>query len=296
MNTNPKSDVVFGVLILTHGRADHMKTFQSLRRSNYSGPIKFVIDDEDKQADRYRQNFGDENVIVFNKAEIAKTFDEADNFQERRAIIYARNASFQIAKDLGWTHFIQLDDDYSQFAWTFDNELRYDRSTTVRNLDRIFAAMVEFVKTTPTLTLAMAQGGDLMGGGKSGYADAIVIAKGFKRKAMNTFVFAVDNPCQFVSRVNEDVCTYTWRGSQGDLFFTINQVGIVQCQTQKTSGGMTDLYQMYGTYVKSFYSVMRMPSCVRISVLASKHKRLHHEVSWSNCVPAIMHERWKKKV
>ncbi len=32
--------------------------------------------------------------------------------------------------------------------------------------------------------------------------------------------------------------------------------------TQQTTGGMTEAYQENGTYVKSFYSVMHMPSAV----------------------------------
>ena len=31
-----------------------------------------------------------------------------------RAIVYARNACFDLAKDLGITYFIQLDDDYDR--------------------------------------------------------------------------------------------------------------------------------------------------------------------------------------
>lgn len=38
-----------------------------------------------------------------------------DNFNEHRAILYARNESFRIARELGLTYFLQLDDDYSDF-------------------------------------------------------------------------------------------------------------------------------------------------------------------------------------
>lgn len=52
---------------------------------------------------------------MFDKPKIAKTFDEADNFDDRRAIVYARNACFQIARKLGYKYFIELDDDYDVF-------------------------------------------------------------------------------------------------------------------------------------------------------------------------------------
>ena len=40
-----------------------------------------------------------------------------------------------------------------------------------------------------------------------------------------------------------------------------------QKQTQKNKGGMTDIYMSQGTYVKSFYTVMMMPSSVKVGVM-----------------------------
>ena len=80
----------FVAFILTHGRPDRVLTYEKLRKHGYTGKIYIVCDDEDKTLPEYRKRFGD--VLVFSKSEIAKTFDEGDNFGDRRAIIYARNA------------------------------------------------------------------------------------------------------------------------------------------------------------------------------------------------------------
>ena len=104
----------FAALILTHGRPDRVHTYYALRNAGYTGRIIIVIDNEDKTANEYRNRYGTD-VVVFDKAAIAQTFDEGDNFQDRRAIIYARNASFQIAKDLGYRYFVQLDEIMTQF-------------------------------------------------------------------------------------------------------------------------------------------------------------------------------------
>ena len=72
-----------------------------------------MIDNEDKAAAEYYARY--KNVVMFDKPKIAKTFDEADNFDDRRAIVYARNACFQIARKLGYKYFIELDDDYDVF-------------------------------------------------------------------------------------------------------------------------------------------------------------------------------------
>ena len=101
----------FCAFILTHGRPDNVITYNTLLRHGYTGPIYIVIDNEDKTANRYYEVFGDK-VVMFDKLSIAKSIDEGDNFDGRRAIIYARNACFDIAKKLGYTYFIELDDDY----------------------------------------------------------------------------------------------------------------------------------------------------------------------------------------
>ena len=69
---------------------------------------------------------------------------------------------------------------------------------------------------------------------------------------------------------------------------------INQQLTLQVSGGLTDVYMQYGTYVKSFFAVMYNPSCVKISELGQTNKRIHHRVSWNNAVPKILNEKYKK--
>ena len=132
----------FAVFILTHGRPDNVITYNTLQRQGYTGPLYIIVDNEDKTIDQYRKRFG-ERVIVFDKAAIAETFDEGDNFHDRRAVVYARNASFQIARNLGLTYFLQLDDDYREFKYRIDERLQHpvDHYTVKHRLDAVFAAV-----------------------------------------------------------------------------------------------------------------------------------------------------------
>ena len=98
----------FAVFILTHGRADHIITLDSLNRAGYTGPLYIVIDNEDNQRDRYYELYGD-RVVMFDKRAISDTFDEGDNFENRKTIVYARNACFDIAEKLGYRYFMELD-------------------------------------------------------------------------------------------------------------------------------------------------------------------------------------------
>src|SRR4051812_6177322 len=102
----------FAALILTHGRADAVLTTKAMRSHGFTGRIVYVIDNEDAQGDRYRARFGADDVVEFDKAAIAETFDEADTTGDRRSIVYARNASRPTPADLRLYHFLPRDVDH----------------------------------------------------------------------------------------------------------------------------------------------------------------------------------------
>ena len=278
----------FAAFILTNGRPDNVRTYDALRAKGYTGRVVIIIDDQDKKREAYISKFKNE-VVVFDKKEQAKTFDTGDNFNDMRAIVYARNASFDIAKKLGIKYFIQLDDDYTNFSFRFNENLDY-RPRTLKSLDAVFNAMVKFFVNSGCDTFAMSQGGDWMGGEDSPKAEKVQLL----RKAMNSFICSTDRPFKFVGRINEDVNTYTYKTSLGLLMLTTNQLSLQQMQTQKNSGGMTEMYLDSGTYIKSFYSVMYHPSGVKVKILHSKNKRLHHGIRWKYTAPMILRETTKK--
>ena len=283
----------FVAFILTHGRPDRVHTFKSLRKAGYTGRIVIVLDNEDNRRAEYEKEFAGTEIEVFDKKAISDTFDEGDNFQDRRAIIYARNACFEIAKKLGVRYFVELDDDYGAFQYRFDASANY-RPKAIKTADYVFDAMVRFLKASKCASVAMAQGGDCIGGQKSPNNGFVVKIK-LHRKAMNTFVCDAQNPFRFFGRINEDVNLYTCGGRRGILLFTVPNVSITQKQTQSNAGGMSELYLSSGTYVKSFYSVMYAPSCVKIKDMGPVHRRLHHSVKWKNAVPCIVGEELRKR-
>lgn len=285
----------FCILILTHGRPDSQYTVDSLKRHGYTGKWYIVIDDEDSTAERYRELYGDK-VLQFSKSAIATTFDEADNFNDRRAIVYARNASFDLARKVGCRYFMQFDDDYISFEYRFDEERRY-RYSAIHNLDKVICLLLEYFIACPQITsLCMSQGGDHIGGGSSTYTRTLTM----RRKGMNSFLCDIERPFLFQGRINEDVNTYTDGGRRGLLFLTNMQVKLTQKITQTTGGGMSDIYLSVGTYIKSFYTVIFCPSSVKIDVIGSNekdkhvHYRIHHKVYWRYTCPAIIRERHRK--
>lgn len=278
----------FCVFILTHGRSDRVYTYKTIRKEGYTGPVFFVVDNEDEQANEYIRRYGDDSVIIFDKAARAEKTDVADTVKDHRSVIYARNECFDIAKRLGYRYFLELDDDYTDFQYRYEGNGKL-LIKSANNLDDIFEAMLCFLDVSGALTVAFAQGGDMIGGINAGN-----FRKGLLRKAMNTFFCDTEKPFEFVGRINEDVNTYVLLGSQGKLMFTYTPFMITQKQTQSNAGGWTEVYLERGTYVKSFYSVIINPSAVKIAEMGDKHKRVHHSVNWDKCVPQILSERWKK--
>lgn len=287
MSDNPK----YCVFILTHGRAKNVITYKTLKRCGYSGDIYFVIDSDDKQGELYKREFGEDRVCVFNKSDYDGDdgYDSVDNFDEKRCIWFARNACFDIAEKLGYEYFIELDDDYDNFSYAFDEKGYCNSKYWIKSLDKVFEEMVRYFHETPQMaSLAMAQGGDYIGGANGSFGNKIQL----RRKCMNSFICSVKRRFKFIGRINEDVNTYTSEGQRGMLFFTTSQLRLNQKETQKNSGGMTGSYISLGTYVKSFYTVIVSPSCTSVRLMG-EHSRLHHNISWNNCAPKIMHEKWR---
>lgn len=278
----------FCIFILTHGRPSNVITYHTLERMGNKYPVFIIIDNEDETADEYYRIFGKDNVIVFDKLEESKKFDQADNFKDRRCIVYARNACFDIAKNIGYKYFLQLDDDYREFKYRINEKEEHPENhfTVKNNLTEVFDAYLKYYKETKLISIAMSQGGDWFGG-ESLFGKP-------KRKAMNTFFCSTDRQFQFVGRINEDVNTYTSLQSRGPVFLSSPFTQIDQMQTQSNKGGMSDVYLESGTYIKSFYTILFSPSCTKIGIMGETHKRIHHKISWNYAVPVIVREEWRK--
>jgi hypothetical protein len=277
----------FCIFILTHGRSDRLYTLHSLLSAGYTGKYYLVIDNEDKTSAEYYKLYGD-RVKIFDKKAISKTFDTADNFDNRKTIVYARNYCFQLAKELGVKYFLELDDDYTGFCIRFNGKGEF-KNKMIKDIDEVLENLIEFYESSGITCLAFAQGGDFIGGAE-GFGEDIRI----KRKAMNTLLCSVDREFKFLGRINEDVNTYVTLGQVGKLFITLNSICINQVQTQTNKGGMTDIYLESGTYLKSFYTVMYAPSCVKIGLMGNLNQRIHHNINWNNAVPKIVEEKYKK--
>ena len=231
----------FAVFIISHGRAYNVLTVNTLVQAGYTGKWYIVVDNEDNQVDIYKYFYGEEHILVFDKAEIGKQFDIMDNFAGRNVPTFARNVLHQLAKDLNLTYFLELEDDYQNFRQRYMDDDIF-RTRYVKDLDAIIDVCIEFLEESGAVTVAFAQTGDLIGGPNSK-----VYTSKLSRKAMNCFFCKTDRPFQCFGRFNDDVNSYTENGKRGMLFFTIADIVMDQPQTQLRDGGITESYKRLGT-------------------------------------------------
>lgn len=280
----------FAVFILSHGRADRMLTVDALKKHGYTGQYYIILDNEDNSIDTYKDKFGKEHIIVFDKLVKSKDCDTCDNLPERNIVLYARNSCHAIAEMLGLTYFLELDDDYVCFRSRYLDSEGILRTEYIKDMDRVVDAMIEFLDTSGATAIAFAQTGDFIGGSGSK-----VFKERLTRKVMNSFFCRTDKPFKFMGRINEDVNAYVTLGSRGNIFFTVAQISLDQQTTQQFSGGLTESYLALGTYTKSFYTVINNPSSAKIYVMGGSHKRIHHLIDWNKAVPKIISGDFRKE-
>lgn len=282
-------DKKFCIFILSFARSNNVKTVNTLINSNYTGDYFILCSNDDMEYINYVKTFGKDKVIIFDKDEYIKKTDTIDNFNSKKVVLYARNACFDFAKNMGYEYFCEMDDDYLSFEYRYieDNKLKVKK---IDDFDFVVENILDLMKCGNILTIAMAQNGDFVGGANSQLAQDRI-----KRKAMNSFFFKTDSPYRFRGTLNDDVNYYCEYGKIGNVIITVADISLRQIPTQMQKGGATDIYIDNGTYVKSFYSVIPCPSFVKVKDMISKHGRIHHKVSWNNAVPKIISDSYMKK-
>ena len=293
--SNPSERIEdFCVFILSFGRSDRVITYNTLFKESkkFSQEVYIVCSDDDSDLPNYIEKFGDK-VVVFNKDTLRKYIETGDNFDKMSVILYARNICWAIANKLGYRYFVEFDDDYSRFSQRFvEHTVEGDflRQRIMYNIDFLCKIHLDLLKLTHCRTIAFSQNGDYIGGAGNGDH-----ARGWKRKVMNSFFCDTEKPFLFAGSINEDVNYYSYSGRVGVLNYSMYGYSLNQGQTQSNAGGMTEQYVDSGTYVKSFYSIMFSPSCVKISVMGNpgKEKRIHHRVIGENCYVKVLDEKYK---
>lgn len=276
------------IFILTHKRPDRQITIATLSKSGYTGDIFLLCDDKDPTLPEYKKRYGS-MVKTFSKEKYLGKFDLMTNVKRFDAVVFARNAVYDVARKMGLEYIVVMDDDYSVFNYSVDKTCFYKR-TKVKDMDRLIKAHFRFLKSADLDVLAFAQGGDFVGGWNGN-----ICKNNFRplRKAMNTFFLRVSRPIAYPGIINEDSTMGVEVAKRGGVVLTNCLIQLEQTTTQAASGGLTDIYKHAGTYQKSFYTLMMSPSSTTV-MYQHAVGRVHHLIRGNNAYPKIISAEHKK--
>lgn len=282
------------VLILSYRRAERVDTVKTLEKCGYTGPWYIVLSSDDPTIEKYKEKFGADKIVVFDKDPYK--VDLLDNrFDKMAAVCFARNASYEIAKRLGYRYFIMLDDDYVNFFWTITPELKRSYRP-IKNLDAVFEACLEYYKESgidilgwDVTSILISQGPALL--------KRLYFGEGYfrKRMLMNFFLCDVTKPIEFKGRLREDMATSVYQGSRGKIFISIPLMSTHQRGFKKRSeGGLSDSYKERGWYLAGFETFLASPSSVRMQIMTRETDyHIGVMIDWSKTAPHILPSRYK---
>ncbi len=278
----------YAVFIITYKRPDKQLTLNMLKSNGFKGKIYLIVEETDPTLKDYLKQYKD-SVLTFKRSDYADKFDRMINEPDSGSVC-VRNAAFSLAKKKGLDYFVVLDDDYPSFYLTVDENLFY-KNTKVTNFDKLFKIYLKYLHTSNIRVLALAQGGDFVGGEFGGFNRNDLVPL---RKAMNCFFMRTSTPVQFNGALNEDSVMGLQEAVKGNVVLTVLLTKVLPITSQKAAGGLTEAYRDLGTYQKSFYNVMASPSSSTVRYQRAV-SRVHHYIDGTYAYPRIIPESTKKR-
>jgi len=288
----------FAIFILTHGRPDKQYTLDILKEHGYTGKVYLVLDDTDKSIQQYIDNFGAENIIIFNKNHYLNTADVGTNKPTDKCILYAKCACEDISKSLGLKAFVVCDDDITRIKLRVPDYEHGSLPTYDGNFDKLFEYMVDFMIE-----------GKLVG---TGFCEQVAFLPGIKvfDEAHREKLRNLRIPYQFIFR--NAAYPVEWRSYYGEDDITEMldnhirpwyKVPFVQYSSLPTGGyhdtedGMSETYKLVGDFERTMLYVMYRPDCVMVRTyhVTSENKDIWiKQVRKNNAFPKIISGRFKK--
>ncbi|MDO4648575.1 MAG: hypothetical protein Q4B26_07980 [Eubacteriales bacterium] len=207
------------VFIITHARANEQLTLNMLRKTQYSGKIFLVVDDQDPELELYKEKYKD-MVLVFSKEQYWKTTDTFTNQKNLKGAVYARNACADLAREKGFKYFFTLDDDLQSLMYKIPEMTRKKLITKrVKRSERIIDGIVEWLEKAEQIkAIALPTDGRFMGGVNND------VLNGIKYNIVKFCCYRTDSPYRYKSIVYEDMATPNEGYQRGEIAFSFMAV------------------------------------------------------------------------
>lgn len=249
----------FAIFICTHGRPDKQLTLNTLRKCGYTGRIYLILDNTDTTIQQYIDNYGPDNIIVFDKNYyINSCKDTGDNVGHYKCILYAKNAVEDIANDLNLSGFVIADDDIARFRFRYPQDGKI-RSTNIDSLDSVINICLDYLLNCNITCLGFCFSQMYFGGVES-------LNQLHKFRIPYNFVFRnATSKIDWHSWFGEDVITAISYNKVGQFWTVVPfiQQDIANVGSGKEDGGMADIYRNIASFRLAMCDFMYHPSSTR---------------------------------
>ena len=188
----------FAIFICTHGRPYAQFTYNALRTAGFTGKIYLVVDDEDSTVPALQELGYD--ILQFCKQYYIDTVDigRRRSDAKRAAILYAKCACEDFAKELQLDAFVIADDDLTNLRYRYEED-GHLKSLKVSNLDKVVENYCEYMLESGVCMTSF--------GAMPLYMAGIVTPKKIEeaRIPYNILFRNTSIPFNWISEMNEDI-------------------------------------------------------------------------------------------
>lgn len=288
----------FCVFILSHQNVNECKTLEMLKKYNYTGDWKIVIDDLDDQKEKYKERYKD-HLVIFDKLAYLNSFDTAfsPKWDAMASPTYARMFLQDYVDKNKIENYCIMDDDIRRLNLVQPQKGKLKKKE-FENIDEILDNIVNYIDSTKIYCLGFSSPMTYIGGKYD--VDKILN----KRRVSNIFILNSNRNLIWKTIFYEDCNTCLTNGNLGKLILSLPFVEIIadaQGSTNQNNnkkiaeGGMGELYELSNQYQRSFYSIMVQPSSVVLKCFHNK-TNLYPNIRSNNQFPKIISDKFKKRV
>ena len=278
----------FAIFICTHGRPNKQLTYNTLKQCGYTGKIYLVLDDTDNTIQQYIENYGTEQLIVFDKNHYINSCDTGSNKPVYKCILYAKDAVEDIARDMHLKSFILADDDILKLRFrTIRDSKLY--STDLNDLNAVLDSYIEYLLNANIATLGFGNSYIYIGGVGGLNPDSL----SNRRFTYNFILRNTRYDVNWYSEMNEDSITPILSAQKGQVWLQLPfvQFDMKECQAG-ADGGMSDVYANMDKFKQYAHFLLYTPSNVR---LIERFGKSTHTFDRVKTFPKIISNVWRKQ-
>lgn len=277
------------IFILTHGRPYNQKTLKTLNHLGCTEKIYLVLDDQDSTVQNYIDEYGADNIIVFNKNHYVHTTDTGLYEPVFKFAVYARNAIEDIAVDMGLDYFVMLDDDITNIRLRYVDDGSMRTSQTQGYITPILYRCYEYMDKADIGCLSLGFGNMYMQGCK-----ALEVGSPRQRVCVLTFIRSVRHPIRWRLNMVEDLITSIDASMRGYVWLQFLPLQVDVCMSEGlVKGGNSDAYNEFGRFRLNSFPILVYPS-------SNKLRFVNDHWVTSTCIntaiPKIISSSYRKEV